>query len=111
MRIRILLLFCLFFGWLWSTACFAQTPASAATNQQPHPTAQVHQNAQDHPTAQGPAYSLPPAKLKRAEALNRDENWLWAIGTVWGLVYLLLFLRLRASHPVRGCRGSSFCLC
>ena len=43
---------------------------------------------------QGPAYSLPPDKLKRAEALNRDYNWLWAIGTVWSVVYLLLFLRL-----------------
>jgi hypothetical protein len=43
---------------------------------------------------QRPAYSLPPAKLQRAEALNRDENWLWAIGTLWSLIYPLLFLRL-----------------
>jgi STE24 endopeptidase len=85
MRFRTILLFCLF-----STACFAQTkaPAPAVAHQQPHPTAGVH------PTAQGPAYSLPPEKLKHAEALNRDDNWLWAIGMVWGLVYLLLFLRL-----------------
>jgi Zn-dependent protease with chaperone function len=32
--------------------------------------------------------------LQRAEALNRDENWLWAIGTLWSLAYPLLFLRL-----------------
>ncbi len=49
----------------------------------------------------GPAYSLPPAKLKQAEALNRDGNWLWAIGTVWGLVYLLLFLRLHWAARLR----------
>ncbi|HEY3988780.1 MAG TPA: M48 family metallopeptidase [Acidobacteriaceae bacterium] len=67
------------------SACFAQPAALAAPN---HPAAQVSQ------TAQTPAYSLPPAKLKRAEALNRDGNWLWAIGTAWGIVYLLLFLRL-----------------
>src|SRR5882757_2760785 len=85
MRFRTMLLFCLF-----SAACFAQTKAlaQAVANPQSQPTAQVHQNDR------GPAYSLPPAKLKRAEALNRDDNWLWAIGTVWGLVYLLLFLRL-----------------
>ncbi len=45
-------------------------------------------------TIQRPAYSLPPGKLQRAEALNRDENWLWAIGTLWSLAYPLLFLRL-----------------
>jgi len=44
--------------------------------------------------AHGPAYTLPPAKLKKAEALDRDENWLWAIGTVWSVVSLLLVLRL-----------------
>jgi Zn-dependent protease with chaperone function len=49
----------------------------------------------------GPAYSLPPAKLKQAEALNRDGNWLWAIGTVWGLVYLVLFLRLHWAARLR----------
>jgi Zn-dependent protease with chaperone function len=70
---------------LLCSACFAQPAALAAPN---HPAAQVSQ------TAQTPAYSLPPAKLKRAEALNRDGNWLWAIGTAWGIVYLLLFLRL-----------------
>jgi STE24 endopeptidase len=79
-----LLLFCLFHGCLWSAPCFAQTPtpAPAASSQQARSL------------TQGPAYSLPPAKLKRAEALNRDDNWLWAIGTVWSLVSLLLFLRL-----------------
>jgi STE24 endopeptidase len=47
-----------------------------------------------HPEQRQPAYSLPADKAKRAEALNRDENWLWAIGTVWSVVYLLLLLRL-----------------
>ena len=90
MRFRTVLLFCLF-----CTACFAQTPAPAVANPQPHPT------AQGHPTVQEPAYSLPPEKLKRAEALNRDDNWLLAIGTVWGLVYLVLFLRLHWAAGLR----------
>jgi len=77
---------CLFSGCLGSSACFGQAAAPA-----PAPAASAQQ-LQSAP--KGPAYSLPPAKLKRAEALNRDENWLWAIGTVWGLVSLLLFLRL-----------------
>jgi STE24 endopeptidase len=77
MRFRTLLLFCLFAGCL-----FAQTPASAPAV----PPQRVY------PLSKGPAYSLPPAKLKRAETLNRDGNRLWAIGTLWGPVYLLLFL-------------------
>lgn len=91
MRFWTILLFCLL-----SAACFAQTkaPAPAEANHQPQPTAQVDPTAQVHPKKQGPAYSLPPAKLKRAETLNRYDNWLWVIGTVWGLAYLLLFLRL-----------------
>ena len=79
MRFRALLLFCLFAGCL-----FAQTPAPTA----PATSHQVRS------LPSGPAYSLPAEKLKRAEALNREGDWLWAIGTVWGLVSLLLFLRL-----------------
>jgi Zn-dependent protease with chaperone function len=90
MRFRILLLlFCLF-----SAVPFVQT-ASAQRADRPieaRPAKQVEQ---------APAYSLPPAKLKQAEALNRDGNWLWAIGTVWGLVYLLLFLRLHWAARLR----------
>jgi STE24 endopeptidase len=41
----------------------------------------------------GPAYTLPPAKLKRAEALERQSNWLWAAGTVWSVASLLLILQ------------------
>ena len=59
--------------------------------------AQTYQPAQASPTQQadGPAYSLPAAKLQRAEALDRDENWLWAIGTLWAVISLLLVLGLR----------------
>ncbi|MCU1312714.1 MAG: Zn-dependent protease with chaperone function [Acidobacteriaceae bacterium] len=41
-----------------------------------------------------PAYSLPPAKLERAKALDRQGNWLWAASTLWGVVSLLVVLRL-----------------
>ena len=81
-----LLLLLVISGCCFSAACFARTiPASASQ----HGSA-----AELHGAVQRPAYALPPEKLKRAEALNRDENWLWAIGTLWSLVYPLLFLRL-----------------
>jgi Zn-dependent protease with chaperone function len=83
-----LLLFFVFPGGLFTAACFAQTASAPAAQQAPAAT-------------QEPAYSLPPAKLQRAEALNRDENWLWAIGTVWALVYPLLFLRLHWAAGLR----------
>src|SRR5690348_10556948 len=81
MRLRLLLLLYLTTAF-WHTAP-SQTPAPAS----PEPSATASQ--------QKPAYSLPPAKLQRAEALDRDENWLWAISVTWSVVYLLLFLRLR----------------
>jgi Zn-dependent protease with chaperone function len=84
MRYWILLLLLMISGCLSSAACFAQTALAS----QHASAAEVQQ------TMQRPAYSLPPAKLQRAEALNRDENWLWAIGTLWSLIYPLLFLRL-----------------
>jgi STE24 endopeptidase len=42
----------------------------------------------------GPAYTLPPAKLARAETLDRDENLLWLASTAWSILSLLLILRL-----------------
>jgi Zn-dependent protease with chaperone function len=47
--------------------------------------------------AAAPAYSLPPAKLRRAEALDRDRNWMWAASTLWSVVSLLLVLRLHCA--------------
>lgn len=44
--------------------------------------------------AEGPAYSLPPAKLHRAEALDRDRNAMWVVSTLWSVVSLLIVLRL-----------------
>ena len=52
MRFRILLLFFVFCGGLFTAACFAQTASAPASQQAPAAT-------------QGPAYSLPPAKLQR----------------------------------------------
>jgi STE24 endopeptidase len=82
-----LLLLLAILGGLFSAACLAQT-AHTPDPQPAHPAVELQQSNQK------PAYWLPPAKLERAEALNRDENWLWAIGTLWSLVYPLLFLRL-----------------
>jgi STE24 endopeptidase len=78
----LLLLFC-----LWSVM-----PLASIASAQP-----ADQPAQARPAQQaaGPAYSLPPAKLRRAEALDRDQNWLWAIGTLWAVISLLLVLGLR----------------
>jgi Zn-dependent protease with chaperone function len=45
-----------------------------------------------------PAYSLPPAKLAKAVALNHVENWLDAARLLWGFVSLLLILRLGIAH-------------
>jgi STE24 endopeptidase len=73
-------------GCWFSGACFAQVI--------PAPALQHGSAAELQGNTPGPAYALPPEKLKRAEALNRYENWLWAIGTLWSLVYPLLFLRL-----------------
>ncbi|MFL6427233.1 MAG: M48 family metallopeptidase [Acidobacteriaceae bacterium] len=73
-------------GCWFSAACFTQIAPAPALQ---HASAVELQEG-----TQQPAYVLPPEKLKRAEALNRDENWLWAIGTLWSLVYPLLFLRL-----------------
>jgi hypothetical protein len=92
MRFRMLLLCFVFSGGLFTTACFAQIASAPDSQQAPAATQGL---------TQGPAYSLPPAKLQRAEALNRDENWLWAIGTVWSLVYPLLFLRLHWAAGLR----------
>jgi STE24 endopeptidase len=41
-----------------------------------------------------PAYSLPPAKLHRAEALDRDHTLMWAAATIWSVLSLLIVLRL-----------------
>ena len=41
-----------------------------------------------------PAYTLPPAKLERAERLNRQENLTWVLGTLWSVGSLLVVLRL-----------------
>ncbi len=82
MRFVALLLFCL----CPLPAAFAQSPAPRASSTVAEVAAkQAHE---------GPAYTLPPAKLQRAEALNRQGNWLWAVGTVWSMVSLLLVLRL-----------------
>jgi STE24 endopeptidase len=79
------LVLCLLCIGLFPSSCLGQAPPANASTAQ----------AEDHAsTPAGPAYSLPPEKLQRAEALNRSENWLWAISTVWAVVYLLLFLRL-----------------
>ena len=86
MQFRTLLVIGLLLSGLGSAVCVGQSAAAA------HPPAV--QAAADDSAQRGPAYSLPPEKLKRAEALNRDFDWLWALGTVWSLVYLLLFLRL-----------------
>lgn len=75
----------LLFVCLLPVVCTAQTAARTGAD-----TAQQAIHDQ-----RAPAYSLPPAKLKKAEALDRDENWLWAISVTWSIVYLLLFLRLR----------------
>jgi Zn-dependent protease with chaperone function len=81
MLFRFVPVLCLLLAGLFGRACLAQAPPAA----NPPAAQSVHEV---------PAYSLPADKLKRAEALNRDFNWLWAIGTVWSVVYLLLFLRL-----------------
>ena len=75
----------LLFVFLFFPVCFSQTAAVTA----PATAEQANKNPK------APAYSLPPAKLQRAEALDRDESWLWAISVTWSVVYLLLFLRLR----------------
>jgi Zn-dependent protease with chaperone function len=75
--------------------------AMAAPAAAQHAADRAAQGASTQKMDAGPAYSLPPAKLKQAEALNRDGNWLWAIGTVWGLVYLVLFLRLHWAARLR----------
>ncbi len=48
-----------------------------------------------------PAYTLPPAKLAKAEALDRDRTVMWAVGTVWGLLSLLLMLEWRWAARMR----------
>jgi Zn-dependent protease with chaperone function len=83
MRLAIVLLLCLLSGCVFLGRCPGQTPPASGVSAEPA-----------HALPDGPAYSLPPAKLKRAEALNRDGNWLWAIGTVWSVVSLLLVLGL-----------------
>lgn len=66
--------------WLTAAVGFAQSPPPAAS---------------EHAAAHAaPAYSLPPAKLARARALDRQGNWLWAASTMWGFVSLLVVLRL-----------------
>jgi STE24 endopeptidase len=79
---------------LLSISVFCCISFGQAMPPQHAPSEQSDQSASIH---QGPAYSLPPDKLKRAEALNRDGDWLWAIGTVWSVVYLLLLLRLHGA--------------
>ena len=97
MRLRALLLFCLFLTCLFFAPL--TQPARAIQTYAPPAAQPADRPTEARPAA--PAYSLPPPKLKEAEALNRDGNWLWAIGTVWGLVYLLLLLRLHGAARLR----------
>ncbi len=46
-------------------------------------------------TTRPPAYTLPPAKLAKAEALDRDHNLMWAASSLWSVLSLLLILQLR----------------
>lgn len=62
----------------------AQTPQPAA------PSAPAARDA----APELPAYSLPPAKLRRAEALDRDRSVMWVVSTVWSVLSLLIVLRL-----------------
>ena len=50
--------------------------------------------------AQAPAYSLPPAKLVKALALDRQENLLAAISLLWSFLSLVLVLRLRIASAL-----------
>ncbi len=49
-----------------------------------------------------PAYSLPLAKLQRAEALDRDRNWLWLASTLWSILSLVIVLRLHWAAALAG---------
>ena len=48
-----------------------------------------------------PAYSLPPARLAKALALDRQENGLAAVSTVWGFLSLLLVLELHVASSLQ----------
>ncbi len=74
--------------WLLCLAgiCFLFVAVPLAKSQSVTPVAQ----SEPRP----PAYTLPPAKMQKAMALNRRETTLSAVSLVWSLAGLLLILRL-----------------
>ena len=53
-----------------------------------------------HADSLPPAYSLPPAKLAKAIALNHQETALQAVSLIWNFVSLILILRLGISAAI-----------
>ncbi len=82
MRALLLLLFCVL-----PAVSAAQVPQTAMQS-----TA-----AGEDASSSYPAYSLPPAKLRRAQALDRDRNVMWVASTLWSVLSLLIVLRLHWS--------------
>ncbi len=88
MRFRTLLLLLSF------VALLLVSPASAATT--PTEAAALGAAENDHS-----AYTLPPDKLAKAETLERIRNIITFVGAGWGIVSLLLILRLRIAARMR----------
>ena len=47
------------------------------------------------------AYTLPPDKLAKAEALHTIRTWLYFIGIAWSIAVLILFIKARIAPRVR----------
>jgi STE24 endopeptidase len=91
-----------------TTAClfilFAVIAFSAlASAQSPHTdTSAVKETQIDNPIkSQVTEYTLPPAKLAKAEALYRTSTVLYLFGMIFGIVVLWAFLRLRIGAAFR----------
>ena len=61
------------------------------------PLASGQQAASPNTSTATPAYSLPPAKLAKALALDRQENVLTLVSLVWSWLSLVLILNLRVA--------------
>jgi Zn-dependent protease with chaperone function len=97
--VAVLSLFCML--WLAAPLTARAQPAeslrSAASTQ---PDA-VHQAGNAGAPAQLESYQLPPDKLKKAEALYRTRMLTFVLGTVYGIVLLVLLLNFRIGARFR----------
>jgi STE24 endopeptidase len=86
----------------WLVCCFVMAAALVAAQRSPAAEAPAQAQVQVQPQeVKVTEYSLPPDKLAKAEALYTTRTVLYLYGMVFGIVVLLVLLRLRVAPAFR----------